>query len=214
MGSEGAWQGGRDHSEETVEPRENNAQRYQIRLRLAYRPNPPHARPVTEEIIGPEKVVGIDYVLTDPSGAELDRSTPERPLLYLHGAGNIVPGLEEGLVGLTVGDTKAVRVPPEKGYGRRQKLKPHKVLRSKFPPEANVTKGAQFMMQGPEGRPMPIWITKVQGRQVHVTPQHPLAGVTLCFEVTVRDIRPATEEEKAHGHPHGPGGHHHHDEEE
>lgn len=167
-----------------------------------------------EQQIGPGKVVSLEYVLTNPKGEELDRSGPEQPLVYLHGARNIVPGLEEALVGKTTGDELRVEVPPEKGYGLKDKrVKAQKMLRSKFPPEAVVKKGARFLTQGPDGRPFPIYVTKVMGKQVHVTPEHPLTGVTLCFDVKVGEIRDATEEEQAHGHAHGPGGHHHDEEE-
>jgi FKBP-type peptidyl-prolyl cis-trans isomerase SlyD len=157
------------------------------------------------------KVVSIDYVLTDTSGNELDRSPEGEHLVYLHGAQGIVPGLEEALAGKSVGDRVEVRVPPEKGYGPKRKVKAQEVLRSRFPAEAQVVKGARFMTEGPEGRPMPIWVTKVQGRTIHVSPEHPLAGVTLCFDVTVREVRDATDEEVAHGHAHGPHGHGHHE---
>ncbi|AKF03010.1 FKBP-type peptidyl-prolyl cis-trans isomerase SlyD [Sandaracinus amylolyticus] len=156
------------------------------------------------------KVVSIDYVLRDESGKELDRSSESAPLVYLHGARGIVPGLEEALAGKSVGDRVEARVPPDKGYGPKRNVKPQEVLRSRFPAEANVVKGAQFVAEGPNGRPMPIWVTKVQGRTIYVTSEHPLAGVTLVFDVTIRDVRDATEEEKAHGHAHGPGGHHDH----
>ena len=162
-------------------------------------------------IVADGKVVSIDYVLTDTGGKELDRSTEGAPLVYLHGAHGIVPGLEEALAGKAVGDRVEVRIPPEKAYGPKRNVKPQEVLRSRFPAEANVVKGAQFVTQGPNGQPVPIWVTKVQGRSIYVTPEHPLAGVTLCFDVTIREVRDATEEEKAHGHAHGPGGHHDHD---
>ena len=164
--------------------------------------------------VGADKVVSLEYVLTDPKGKELDRSADGQPLVYLHGARNIVPGLEEALVGKTTGDALEVEVPPEKGYGVSRKLKSMRMLRSKFPADADIKKGARFMMQGPEGKPMPVWVSKVMGRQVHITPEHPLAGVTLHFDVKVGEIRDATEEEKTHGHVHGPGGHDHGDEEE
>ena len=167
-----------------------------------------------EEAVAAEKVVSMDYVLTNPKGEELDRSAEGHPLVYLHGAHNIVPGLEEALVGKKVGESLKVEVPPEKGYGPKPKVKPQKMLRSMFPEDARVEKGVQFLMQGKDGRPFPIWVTKVMGKQVHVTTAHPLAGVTLCFDVTIREIRDATEEELSHGHVHGPGGHHHGDEEE
>lgn len=166
---------------------------------------------MSEETVAAGKVVSIDYVLTNPEGDELDRSVGDKPLIYLHGSGNIVAGLEEALVGKQVGDSLQVKVPPQKGYGAKQKVKPQRILRSKFPEEATIEKGTRFVMQGPDGRPFPIWVSKVQGREVEVTTQHPLAGVTLCFDVTIREIRDATDEEKAHGHAHGPGGHHHGD---
>lgn len=169
--------------------------------------------PVTEQRIAAGKVASIEYVLTDPNGKELDRSKEGQPLLYLHGARNIVPGLEQALEGKATGDSLDVEVPPSKGYGERQRVKTQKVMRSKFPDDAKVEKGARFMMQSKEG-PFPVWVEKVMGRQVHITPQHPLAGVTLHFSVTVGEVRDATEEETAHGHPHGPGGHEHGDEEE
>jgi len=162
-------------------------------------------------VIEEGKVVSMDYVLTSKDGKELDRSEDGQPLVYLHGHRNIVPGLEEALAGKAAGDQVRVEVPPEKGYGRKQKVKPQRVLRSKFPPESKIEKGTRFLMQGPDGRPVPIWVTKVMGKQVHVTSQHPLAGETLCFEVTIREIRDATDEEIAHGHVHGPGGHDHGD---
>ena len=168
----------------------------------------------SEATITAGKVVTIDYVLTDPSGKELDRSTEDHPLLYLHGASNIVPGLEEALAGRVAGDELVAKVPPEKGYGVKQRRKPQRMLRSKFPEDAKIERGVRFMMQGPEGQPIPIWVAKVMGREVHITTEHPLAGVTLCFDVKINEVRDATEEEVAHGHPHGPGGHHHHDEEE
>ena len=114
---------------------------------------------------------------------------------------------------LRVGERVQVEVPPDKGYGPRAKVKPQRVLRSRFPDDADLTKGAQFWFQAKEGGARPLWVTKVMGREVHLTTQHPLAGVTLCFDATIHDIRDATEEEKAHGHPHGPGGHRHDEEE-
>ncbi|UJR84604.1 FKBP-type peptidyl-prolyl cis-trans isomerase [Sandaracinus amylolyticus] len=161
-------------------------------------------------IVDDGKVVSIDYVLRDETGKELDRSSEGAPLVYLHGARGIVLGLEEALAGKSVGDRVEARVPPDKGYGPKRNVKPQEVLRSRFPAEANVVKGAQFVAEGPNGRPTPIWVTKVQGRTIYVTSEHPLAGVTLVFDVTIREVRDATEEEKAHGHAHGPGGHHEH----
>jgi len=163
----------------------------------------------TEDTVAASKVVSMDYVLTNRAGEVLDRSAEGHPLIYLHGSRNIVPGLEEALAGKSVGEESRVEVPPEKGYGVLQKIKPKRVPRSMFPDDATVEKGVRFVMQTPQGQSFPIWVVKVMGKQVHVTTQHPLAGVTLVFDVTIRDIRDATEQELAHGHPHGPGGHPH-----
>ena len=162
-------------------------------------------------IVSDGKVVSIDFVLFDPNGKELDRSSEGEPLVYLHGGGGIVPGLEEALAGKAVGDRVDVTVPPEKAYGPKQKVKTQELLRSRFPDDAQVVRGARFMAQGPDGRPTPIYVVKVQGRAIHVTSQHPLAGMTLRFDVTVRAVRDATDEEKAHGHAHGAHGHAHHE---
>lgn len=167
-----------------------------------------------EQTIADGKVVSIDFVLTDTAGAELDRSPEDKPLLYLHGAQNIVPGLEHALEGKQPGDSLEVTVPPEQGYGPKRPVKTQRVLRSKFPETAKVEKGTRFMMQGPDGKPFPIWVTKVMGREVQVSPQHPLTGMTLRFNVTVREVRDATADERAHGHAHGPGGEHHAEDEQ
>ena len=158
------------------------------------------------------KVIAIQYVLKNGAGEELDRSG-DTPMLYLHGAQNIVPGLEKGLEGKQSGDEVQVEVSPEEGYGPKRGIKPQKVLRSNFPDDVDIQKGTQFFTETPEGQPFPIWVTKIVGRDVYISPEHPLAGETLHFSVTIGDIREATEEETAHGHPHGPGGHQHHDDE-
>jgi FKBP-type peptidyl-prolyl cis-trans isomerase SlyD len=158
--------------------------------------------------IAKNKVVKIKYVLRDGAGETLDESGDE-PLEYLHGAHNIVPGLEKQLEGKTVGDKLTAVVPPEEGYGPRHKVKPQQIPRSKFPPDAELEKGMGFTMRTDDGRRVPVWIAKIQGPTVYVDPNHPLAGETLHFDVEVVDVRDANEEEVAHGHPHGPGGHHH-----
>ena len=155
------------------------------------------------------KVVTIDYVLRNAAGEEIDRSKPDSPMVYLHGHNNIVPGLEKQLAGKTTGDELDAVVPPEEGYGPKQaKLKSLRVPRSQLPADISLKKGSQLVMQQ-DGKHYPVWVEKVQGPTVILTPQHPLAGVELHFHVTVKEIRDASEEELAHGHVHGPGGHHH-----
>lgn len=154
------------------------------------------------------KVVTMDYVLRNKAGEEIDRSKPDSPMVYLHGHGNIVRGLEKQLTGKVTGDELDVIVAPDEGYGPKQKVKTLRVPRSQLPADIDLKKGSQLVMQQ-KGKHYPVWVEKVQGPTVILTPQHPLAGVELHFHVTVKDVRDATEEEIAHGHVHGPGGHEH-----
>ena len=152
-------------------------------------------------------VVSIEYTLKDDEGTILDESKGD-PLLYLHGADNIVPGLESELTGKAIGDKLEVSVTPAQGYGERVGPGPQAIARSSFPADAPLRVGMNFLIETEEGH-MPLWITEVQEESVLVDGNHPLAGVTLNFAVEVVAIRPASAEEVEHGHPHGPGGHHH-----
>lgn len=154
-------------------------------------------------------VVSLEYILTDTKGAELDRSKEDAPLLYLHGARNIVPGLEAALLGKAEGDDFRAEVPAEQAYGAKQKFKKVRLRRSQFPEDVEITAGMSFQSQTPEGKAFPIWVEKVQGSQIVCTPQHPLAGKDLVFTGKVVSVREATEDEKSHGHAHGAGGHEH-----
>lgn len=145
----------------------------------------------------------IHYTLKNDAGEVLDSSDGGEPLPYLHGANNIVPGLERELDGLKVGDTKDVDVAPEDGYGVVNPSMIQKVPRDAFPEDAPVEPGAQFMMQGEGGQPIPIWVTEVDAESVTIDANHPLAGQTLHFSIKVEAVRLPTEDEKAHGHPHG-----------
>jgi len=155
------------------------------------------------------KVVTLAYTLRDDSGEIIDRSRDGSPLLYLHGAMNIVPGLEEQLEGAGQGETIKATVPPEKGYGPRVG-EAQEVPRHLFPADAELAAGMQVVAHDDQGRQIPFFITGITEETITVDPNHPLAGETLHFEVTVDSLRDATDEEIEHGHPHGPGGHHHH----
>jgi FKBP-type peptidyl-prolyl cis-trans isomerase SlyD len=152
-------------------------------------------------------VVSIEYTLKDGDGDVLDKSDGN-PLAYLHGADNIVPGLERELVGKGIGDKLEVEVPPALGYGERMGPGPQPIERSSFPADAPLQPGMNFLIETEDGH-MPLWIIEVRDDVVLVDGNHPLAGVTLHFSVEVVEMREASEEEVAHGHPHGPGGHHH-----
>jgi len=163
-----------------------------------------------EAVVASGKVVLIHYTLKDDDGNVLDQSKPDAPLPYLHGAGNIVVGLENGLAGLAVGDSFDVTVAAKDGYGERQTSGPQAVPKKEFPKGANLSPGMAFRAQASDGKEVVLFITKIEGAYVYVDSDHPLAGKTLHFTGSVDRIREANENEKAHGHPHGPDGTHHH----
>ena len=158
--------------------------------------------------IAENHVVTLNYTLKDNDDNIIDKSD-DGSFCYLHGASNIIPGLENALTGKTSGDELSVSVAPEEGYGPRDDARIQEVPRDAFPPEITIEPGMQFNAQGPEGQDVMVTIAKVEGDTVTVDGNHPLAGVTLNFDVTIADIRDASAEELEHGHVHGPNGHHH-----
>jgi len=159
--------------------------------------------------ISKDRVVSIDYKLTDDSGNLMDSSEGSDPLAYLHGAGNIISGLETALVGKSVGEELSVRISPEDAYGVRDDSKQQAVPRELFGQEDEVKIGAQYQAEGPDGTHVSVTVIDVNDETVTVDANHPLAGYHLNFEVKIVDIRDATKEELEHGHVHGPHGHHH-----
>lgn len=156
------------------------------------------------------KVVSMQYILTNSKGEELDRSEPGQPLAYLHGQGQIIPGLEKQLEGLSKGDKRdKLEIKPSEGYGEIIPALRTSVELKQFPPGMDVKPGMRFMMQSPEGHGRPFVVTAVNNDQVEIDGNHPLAGETLYFNIEIEDVRDATQEELQHGHAHGPGGHHH-----
>jgi FKBP-type peptidyl-prolyl cis-trans isomerase SlyD len=154
-------------------------------------------------------VVGIDYSLHLGDGRVIDASDPGEPLTYLHGEGQIVPGLESALEGLAVGDQKQVVVAPGDGYGEHDPRGVQEVPRSAFPAEFDPQPGMELTAEGPDGEPVPFAVREVGLETVVIDLNHPLAGKTLHFDVTVRDVRAATPEEVEHGHAHGAHAHDH-----
>lgn len=155
--------------------------------------------------IGKNTVVSIDYTLTDTDGKVLDTSKGREPLAYLHGAGNIIEGLEQALEGKSAGESLKVTVPPEKAYGRRIQELTQKVPRKLFDTKGEIKPGMRFHAEGEHGVHT-VTVTAVDQDTVTVDANHPLAGKTLNFDVSVVEVREATEEELAHGHVHGAGG--------
>ena len=159
--------------------------------------------------IAKDHVVSFEYTLTDPEGKVLDTSEGRAPLVYLHGIGGIIPGLEAAMEGRSVGDAFKATIDPEKAYGVRDERAVQTAPRSQFPAGQMIMVGQQLQANGPGGRQFNVRVTKVTDTEVTVDANHPLAGVPLTFDVKIVDIRPATDEEKQHRHAHGPGGHAH-----
>jgi FKBP-type peptidyl-prolyl cis-trans isomerase SlyD len=158
--------------------------------------------------IADESVVSMHYTLKDDKGEVIDSSDGSEPLTYLQGAGNIIPGLEEALAGKKKGDKLHVTISPEKGYGERDERLVQSIPKSQFQDSGRLKVGMQFQIRS-QGGPMVLTVVEVKDSEVVVDGNSPLAGQTLHFDVEITDVRAATEEELAHGHVHGPGGHHH-----
>lgn len=154
------------------------------------------------------RVVTLNYTLTDNDNNVIDQSE-DGSFCYLHGASNIIPGLENALTGKGAGDELSVKVAPEDGYGQRDASRVQDVSREMFPADTEIQPGMSFHAQTPEGQAVMVTIAKVEGDTITVDGNHPLAGVELNFVVKIIEIRDATAEEIEHGHVHGPGGHQH-----
>lgn len=159
--------------------------------------------------IAKNKVVTFEYTLTSPKGEVMDTSVGGEPLVYLHGVGGIIPGLESALDGKQTGDSVKAVVTPEQAYGERSEEMVQEVPRSAFGPVKEIKPGMSFQGHTPKG-PRSVTVVAVNGDQITIDANHPLAGQTLHFDVKVLKVRDATPEEITHGHAHGPGGHHHH----
>lgn len=164
--------------------------------------------------ISKDKVVSLHYIISDPDGKELDSTAEAEPLVYLHGHNAMLPALEKVLEGKTAGESISVNLKPEEAFGQRSDeniqriplkyLQPKSVQkgRDKWQP------GMQVIASTPQGRFEGV-IAKAGHTMATVDFNHPFAGLTLNFDLSVKDVRDASEEELAHGHVHGPGGHHH-----
>jgi FKBP-type peptidyl-prolyl cis-trans isomerase SlyD len=153
-------------------------------------------------------VVLFDYTLTDDEKDIIDSSKEGGPLAYLHGEGQIVKGLEKVMEGKKAGDTFSVTVSPEEGYGLPDPSKIATVTADQIEGGDELEEGMQLEASNEDGEQIVV-VSKIEGNKVTLDGNHPLAGMTLHFDITVREVRAATPEEIAHGHVHGPGGHHH-----
>lgn len=159
--------------------------------------------------INKDKVVTLHYTLLDSAdGSELERSAEDAPLLYLHGAGNILPGLEAALEGKDVGEDVEVTLAAADAYGERDDSLRQRLPAKYFKHAGKLKPGKVVRLQTEQG-PRLVTVVKVGLKTVDVDANHPLAGRALRFQLSVKDIRDASAEEIAHRHVHGPGGHQH-----
>ncbi|MCX6130738.1 MAG: peptidylprolyl isomerase [Proteobacteria bacterium] len=159
-------------------------------------------------IAGQNSVVLMDYTVKDDEGNTIDTSSGQDPLAFIVGMGNIIPGLERSFIGKKKGESFTVRVKPEEGYGERDESLVEVVPRAQFGGIKDIRTGMQLQAQT-DDEVMVVTVVKLTDKEVTVDANHPLAGKILNFEVSVVEVRAATEEELAHGHVHGAGGHHH-----
>ena len=153
-------------------------------------------------------VVTLQYTLKDNEGNIIDQSD-DGSFLYLHGAMNIIPGLENALAGKVAGDALQVSVTPEEGYGVKDPERIQEVPKEMFEGSEEIAVGTQFHAQSPDGQAVVVTVVEVKDDVVVIDGNHALAGVDLNFDVKVMDVRAASEEEISHGHVHGEHGHQH-----
>ncbi|MGD8742621.1 MAG: peptidylprolyl isomerase [Granulosicoccaceae bacterium] len=149
-------------------------------------------------------VVTMNYRLTDEAGTVIDESQ-DGSFNYLHGASNIIPGLEAELEGKQAGDELTVTVEPKDAYGERNDAMTQVVSRDMFDVDTDIQPGMQFHASTPDGQPVMVTVAKVEGDDITIDGNHPLAGVKLTFAVNIVDVRDATAEEISHGHVHADG---------
>ncbi len=159
-------------------------------------------------IISKDSVVTMNYTLKNEAGEVMDTSSGRAPLVYLHGVGALIPGLESELEGKSASDKLAVVIAPEDAYGERSEELLRVVSKDGFQGEEELLEGMRVQLDTEQG-PMIAVVVKITGTEVTLDMNHPLADMTLYFDVEVLNVRPATADEIAHGHVHGDGGHHH-----
>lgn len=152
-----------------------------------------------------KKAVSFHYTLTNQDGEQIESSRDKEPMTYLHGARNIIPGLESAMAGKAVGDEFKVTIEPAQAYGEKVQAKIQRISSKHFKFPKKLKPGQVVGLQTKNG-PVKVTIVKIGRFNVDVDANHPLAGQTLTFDVEVSAVRDATEEELAHGHAHGPGG--------
>jgi FKBP-type peptidyl-prolyl cis-trans isomerase SlyD len=158
--------------------------------------------------IADKMAVSIHYTLTNDTGEVLDSSIGDEALVYLHGTGNIISGLEDALQGKVVGDKFNVRIAAKDAYGEQNNEMIQVIPRAMFEGIDEIEVGMQFHADVSSGSGE-VTVVKIEGDEITIDGNHPMAGMALTFDVEVMDVRPATKEEAEHGHIHGAGCHHH-----
>jgi FKBP-type peptidyl-prolyl cis-trans isomerase SlyD len=153
-------------------------------------------------------VASFHYTLRGEDGAEIENSHARDPVAYLHGHGNILPALEEGLAGHAPGDTLSITLAPEKAYGARREGSIQRVPLKHIQAAGRLVPGMVVAVQTEHGQRQ-VTVVKLGKFNADVDTNHPLAGRVLTFDIEVLEVRAASNEERAHGHAHGAGGHHH-----
>lgn len=159
-------------------------------------------------LIAKDHIVTFNYTLTNAEGTELDKSEAGTPLAYLHGHSNIIPGLEKELEGKSAGESLKVTVAPAEAYGEYNEEAVQEVPKEMFQGVETIEAGMQFQAQTEAGIQV-VTVKAVEGDNVIIDSNHPLAGQELTFDVEIVEVRAATEDELSHGHAHGVGGHQH-----
>lgn len=170
--------------------------------------SPEHLTGISILSIKQDSVVSFHYTLRDDAGEVIDRSQTGQPLSYLHGHGNLVPGVEKALEGKSAGDKLSIKVAPAEGYGEYSQDLVQQVPRRSLKGIARITPGMRLRAQTEVGL-RSVTVTRVAGDMVTLDANHPLAGKNLNFDIEISEVREPTEEELSHGHVHGPGGHQH-----
>ncbi len=156
-----------------------------------------------------DQVVTINFILRNDNGEVLEETTKANPFAFISGNQQILPKLEENIGEMLIGSKRTVVLSPDEAYGNYNDSMIQKVDRSEFPEDITLEEGMDFIADTPDGRQMPFIIKHIEGDNVTLDFNHPLAGQTLTFDVELLELRDATQEEISHGHIHGAGGHHH-----
>lgn len=157
----------------------------------------------------PNQVVTIHFTVKDELGEIVDQTDNSQPFSFLSGKNQILPALEEEISNMIIGSKKNITLKPSEAYGEYMPEAVQVVNRKDFPPDMELEEGMNFVANTPEGGQVPFIVTQIEGNDITIDFNHPLAGETLLFDVELLDIRQATDDEITHGHVHGNNGHHH-----